>query len=65
MAETANGTPPGTIGWSGGYGTRWQSDLASGLTTILLTQRMFDGPKPAAVYDTFEADARNPGQARL
>lgn len=65
VAETANGTPPGTIGWSGGYGTRWQSDPASGLTTILLTQRMFDGPKPAAVYDRFEADARMRGEVRL
>jgi hypothetical protein len=26
--------------------------------TILLTQRMFDGPKPVAIFNRFEQDAR-------
>lgn len=47
-----------TIGWSGGFGTKWQSDPAKRLTTILLTQRMFDGPKPVAIFNRFEQDAR-------
>lgn len=58
VAETPSGAPAGTIGWSGGFGSRWQSDPARDLTTILLTQRMFDGPKPAPIFDRFEQDAR-------
>ncbi len=58
VEKTPTGAPAGTIGWSGGFGTRWQSDPAKQLTTILLTQRMFDGPKPAPIFDRFEQDAR-------
>jgi len=61
VAANATGAPAGTIGWSGGFGSKWQSDPADGLTTILLTQRMFDSPKPAPVFETFEKDARRPG----
>ena len=41
VAANATGAPAGTIGWSGGFGSKWQSDPADGLTTILLTQCMF------------------------
>ena len=58
VERTPTGHPIGTIGWSGGFGTRWQSDPATDLTTILLTQRMFDGPTPAPVFNRFEQDAR-------
>lgn len=58
VERTPTGAPAGTIGWSGGFGTRWQSDPAKQLTTILLTQRMFDGPKPAPIFNRFEQDAR-------
>jgi CubicO group peptidase (beta-lactamase class C family) len=58
VEKTPTGAPAGTIGWSGGFGTKWQSDPARQLTTILLTQRMFDGPMPAPVFDRFEQDAR-------
>lgn len=58
VEETPSGTPAGAIGWSGGYGSKWQSDPAKNLTAILLTQRMFDGPKPAPIFDQFEQDAR-------
>ena len=61
VAPNATGASAGTIGWSGGFGTKWQSDPADGRTTILLTQRMFDSPKPAAVFETFEKDARRTG----
>jgi CubicO group peptidase (beta-lactamase class C family) len=61
VAANATGAPAGTIGWSGGFGSKWQSDPADGLTTILLTQRMFESPKPAPVFETFEKDARRPG----
>jgi CubicO group peptidase (beta-lactamase class C family) len=56
--DAAPGQPtPGSIGWSGGFGTSWRSDPARGLTAILLTQRAFDSPKPAPLYDTFEKAA--------
>ena len=61
VAENVTATPIGAIGWSGGFGSKWYSDPAAGLTTILMTQRMFDGPKPAAVFETFEKDARMSG----
>lgn len=58
VEKTPGGAPAGTIGWSGGFGTKWQSDPARQLTTILLTQRMFDGPKPVTIFNRFEQDAR-------
>ncbi|MFE0018582.1 serine hydrolase domain-containing protein [Mesorhizobium sp. NPDC059054] len=58
VEKTPTGAPVGTVGWSGGFGTRWQSDPAKKLTSILLTQRMFDGPKPVSIFDQFEQDAR-------
>jgi CubicO group peptidase (beta-lactamase class C family) len=58
VEKTPHGAPAGSIGWSGGFGTKWQSDPAKRLTTILLTQRMFDGPKPVAIFNRFEQDAR-------
>jgi CubicO group peptidase (beta-lactamase class C family) len=58
VEKTPNGVPAGSIGWSGGFGTKWQSDPAKRLTAILLTQRMFDGPKPAPIFNRFEQDAR-------
>ena len=60
-AENATPAPIGAIGWSGGFGTKWHSDPATSLTTILMTQRMFDNPKPAQVFETFEIDARKAG----
>ena len=53
----AAGAPEGTIGWIGGYGTKWQSNPATGLTTILLTQRVFESPEPPPVFEAFEQGA--------
>jgi CubicO group peptidase (beta-lactamase class C family) len=36
---------PGGIGWDGGSGTSWRTDTESGLTGILLTQRMMTSPE--------------------
>jgi CubicO group peptidase (beta-lactamase class C family) len=58
VAANATGAPSDTIGWSGGFGTKWQTDPAAGLTTILMTPSMFYSPKPAPVFETFEKDAR-------
>ena len=53
----AAGAPEETIGWIGGFGTKWQSDPATGLTTILLTQRVFESPEPPPVFEAFEQGA--------
>ena len=58
VEETPNGSPEGSIGWTGGFGSKWESDPRRGLTTILLTQREWDGPKPAPIFDAFEQGAR-------
>jgi CubicO group peptidase (beta-lactamase class C family) len=58
VERTPSGTPAGAIGWIGGFGSTWHSDPAKSLTAILLTQRMFDDAKPAAIFETFEQDAR-------
>jgi CubicO group peptidase (beta-lactamase class C family) len=39
VTANATGAAAGTIGWSGGFGSKWQSDPAESLTTILMTQR--------------------------
>ena len=44
---------PGGYGWEGGSGTSWRTDPATGLTGILLTQRMLDSPEPPQVARDF------------
>ncbi len=46
------GMPRG-YGWDGGSGTTWRSDPVTGLTGILLTQRMMTSPEPPPVARTF------------
>ena len=48
---------PGSIGWLGGFGTIWRSDPARDVTAILLTQREFESPTPAPLYNAFERAA--------
>jgi CubicO group peptidase (beta-lactamase class C family) len=48
---------PGAYGWDGGFGTSWFNDPAKGLTAVLLTQRVFDGPDPPPVHKDFWRDA--------
>ncbi len=38
------------IGWDGGTGCSWRTDLDSGVTSILLTQRAMTSPAPPPVY---------------
>jgi CubicO group peptidase (beta-lactamase class C family) len=48
--------PDGTArgyGWDGGSGTVWRTDPATGLTGILLTQRMMTSPEPTEVAKDF------------
>lgn len=51
------GLQPRAYGWDGGFGTSWFNDPAKGLTAILLTQRVFDGPDPSLVHKAFCKDA--------
>jgi CubicO group peptidase (beta-lactamase class C family) len=44
---------PGQFGWTGGYGTAWASDPAEQMTSILLTQRLWDAAAGPAVYHDF------------
>jgi len=52
-----DGLWPGAFGWSGGFGTSWYMDAPTGLTAILLTQRVFDGPDPPQLHKDFWAGA--------
>lgn len=45
----------GTYGWTGGLGSAWDSDPREQMITILLTNRLWDSPKPPAVFDDFTA----------
>jgi CubicO group peptidase (beta-lactamase class C family) len=51
-----DGMPRG-YGWEGGSGTAWRNDPATGLTGILLTQRMMTSPEPPPVARDFWSGA--------
>lgn len=61
MSVPAAAVDPGTVpaglprgyGWEGGSGTVWRTDPATGLTGILLTQRMVTSPEPTQVARDF------------
>ena len=61
MSVPAAGVDPRTVpaglprgyGWEGGSGTAWRTDPATGLTGILLTQRMMTSPEPPEVARDF------------
>ena len=57
VTANAYGVQPGAYGWDGGFGTSWFNDPAKGLSAILLTQRVFDGPDPPVVHKDFWRDA--------
>jgi CubicO group peptidase (beta-lactamase class C family) len=59
MTVPADGSPeqpfPQGIGWDGGSGTTWRSNQRSGVTGILLMQRMATSPTPPPVIQDFWA----------
>jgi CubicO group peptidase (beta-lactamase class C family) len=67
MSVPAAGVDPRTVpvpdgmprgyGWEGGSGTAWRTDPATGLTSILLTQRMLTSPEPPEVARDFWSSA--------
>jgi CubicO group peptidase (beta-lactamase class C family) len=56
LTAATDGSPRG-YGWEGGSGTTWRTDPATGLTAILLTQRMMTSPEPPAAFRDFWAAA--------
>jgi CubicO group peptidase (beta-lactamase class C family) len=52
-ADSPHGVAKGAYGWDGGFGTSWFNDPANGLTAILLTQRVFDGPDTPQIHKDF------------
>jgi len=46
---------PSGVGWDGGTGTTWRSDLATGATGILFTQRQATSPEPPPLMSDFWA----------
>jgi CubicO group peptidase (beta-lactamase class C family) len=44
---------PSGVGWEGGTGTAWRSNLRSGVTGILLTQRAMTSPVPPPIFEEF------------
>ena len=57
VETTPDGMMPGTYGWDGGFGTSWFTDPGSGLTAILLTQRVFDSADPPRMHKDFRRAA--------
>jgi CubicO group peptidase (beta-lactamase class C family) len=57
LERDGNGANPGAISWNGGLGTSWISDPATGLTAVLLTQRMFDSPVLPDIHREFQRGA--------
>jgi hypothetical protein len=56
LATPAAGTAapfPSGVGWDGGTGTTWRSDLATGATGILFTQRQATSPEPPPLMRDF------------
>jgi CubicO group peptidase (beta-lactamase class C family) len=57
LAVPAAGSPdqplPWGIGWDGGSGTTWHSNLRRGVTGILLTQREATSPVPSPLVEDF------------
>lgn len=55
--RTAPAGEPRGYGWDGGSGTVWRTDPSTGLTGILLTQRMVTSPEPTPVARSFLSGA--------
>ncbi len=53
---------PRGIGWDGGTGTTWRSDLDRDLTGILFTQRAMTSPEPPAAFVDFWARRTPPSR---
>lgn len=50
QSVVVEGPRAGAFGWDGGLGTSWLVDPARDLVVIVLTQRLFETPRPPAVH---------------
>lgn len=55
-SQTVEGNT-GAYGWDGGLGSGWRNDPSTGTTTILLTNRAWDGPFLPQIFKDFWAAA--------
>lgn len=58
VGEEAGGKFPHGFGWDGGLGTTWRTDVPTGTTGILFTNRAMDSPEPPAIFRDFWVSAR-------
>jgi CubicO group peptidase (beta-lactamase class C family) len=62
LAAPVTGAPdlpfPSGVGWAGGTGTAWRSNVRRGLTGILFTQRAATSPEPPPLIRDFWADVQ-------
>jgi CubicO group peptidase (beta-lactamase class C family) len=54
-ADASHPRLPCGVGWDGGTGTSWRSDLERGVTGIVLTQRAATSPEPTPLINDFWA----------
>jgi CubicO group peptidase (beta-lactamase class C family) len=57
-SDDGAGLSAGSYGWDGGFGASYRADPAFGLTTVLLTQRLMNGPNDVAINAEFRTLAR-------
>jgi CubicO group peptidase (beta-lactamase class C family) len=53
----------GAFGWNGGFGSSWLVDPHGDVIVIVLTQRLFESPKPPQVHGEIQAAALETGKA--
>jgi CubicO group peptidase (beta-lactamase class C family) len=56
--DDGEGIKSGTLHWTGGLGTSWFTDPASGLTAVVMTQRAFESPVLPGIHAEFQRAAR-------
>jgi CubicO group peptidase (beta-lactamase class C family) len=47
----------GSFGWDGGFGATWRVDPVRDMTVIVLTQRLFESPRPPQLHDDIRSAA--------
>lgn len=53
LKDSWDGLRKGAYGWNGGFGTSWFNDPVTGLTAILLSNRLFDSPQTPRMHSDF------------
>ncbi|MCD2188404.1 serine hydrolase domain-containing protein [Actinomycetospora soli] len=50
VSVTVDGPRAGSFGWAGGLGTSWHVDPVRDLVVVVLTQKLFSGPRDVALH---------------